>query len=223
MGRAKEIIVKIINSKVANEFVRKTHYSGKVVPNSTLHFGCFLDDKLHGVMSYGPSLKKSGVISLVNGTKWNGFIELNRMAFDNYLPKYSESRCIAISIKLLKKHAPHIDWVLSFSDGTQCGDGTIYRASGFKLIGIKKNTQIRINPIDGKPMQSMQAFHLGLTKEFSGWEKLTGFQLRYILFIDKRKEKDLTVSVIEFNEIDKQGAGMYKGEKITLQERRVKD
>ena len=223
MGREKEIIVKIINSKVANEFVRKTHYSGKVVPNSTLHFGCFLDDKLHGVMSYGPSLKKSGVISLVNGTKWNGFIELNRMAFDNYLPKYSESRCIAISIKLLKKHAPHIDWVLSFSDGTQCGDGTIYRASGFKLIGIKKNTQIRINPIDGKPMQSMQAFHLGLTKEFSGWEKLTGFQLRYILFIDKRKEKDLTVSVIEFNEIDKQGAGMYKGEKITLQERRVKD
>ena len=49
MGRAKEIIVKVIPAKIANEFVKKHHYSGKVVPNSTLHFGCFLDDKLHGV------------------------------------------------------------------------------------------------------------------------------------------------------------------------------
>jgi hypothetical protein len=49
MGRAKEIIVKVIPSKIANEFVKKHHYTGKVVPNSTLHFGCFLDNKLHGV------------------------------------------------------------------------------------------------------------------------------------------------------------------------------
>ena len=53
MGRAKEIIVKVINSKVANEFVKKNHYSGKVVNMSNLHFGCFLDGKLGGVMSYG--------------------------------------------------------------------------------------------------------------------------------------------------------------------------
>jgi hypothetical protein len=44
------------------------------------------------------------------------------------------------SIKLIKKNAPHIKWILSFSDGNQCGDGTIYRASGFKLIGVNKNT-----------------------------------------------------------------------------------
>jgi hypothetical protein len=59
MGRAKEILVKVIPAKVANEFVKKHHYSGKVVPNSALHFGCFLDDKLHGVMSYGSPTSKS--------------------------------------------------------------------------------------------------------------------------------------------------------------------
>ena len=123
MGRAKEIIVKVINSKVANDFVKKTHYSGKVVPNSTLHFGCFLDNKLHGVMQYGPSINKKGTINLVENTGWNEFIELNRMAFDDYLPKYSESRCIAISIRLIKKNAPQIKWIISFADGTQCGDG----------------------------------------------------------------------------------------------------
>ena len=89
MGRAKEIIVKVIPSNIANEFVRKHHYSGKVVPNSTLHFGCFLDDKLHGVMSYGNSMDKSKVGATVENTGWNEFIELNRMAFDDCLPKYS--------------------------------------------------------------------------------------------------------------------------------------
>ena len=38
MGRAKDIIVKVIPSKEANAFVKKTHYSGKVVPNSSLHY-----------------------------------------------------------------------------------------------------------------------------------------------------------------------------------------
>ena len=117
MGRAKEIIVKVIPAKIANEFVKKHHYSGKVVPNSNLHSGCFLADKLHGVMSYGASMRKDLIQPLIENTGWNEFIELNRMAFDDYLPKYSESRCIAISIKLLKKNAPHIKWIVSFSDG----------------------------------------------------------------------------------------------------------
>ena len=103
MGRAKEIEIRVIPSKIANDFVKKTHYSGKVVPNSTLHFGAFLDGSLHGVMSYGPSLNKKGTINTVKETGWNEFIELNRMAFDEYLPKNSESRCLAISFKLIKK------------------------------------------------------------------------------------------------------------------------
>jgi hypothetical protein len=219
MGRAKEIIVKVIPSKIANEFVKKHHYSGKVVPNSTLHFGCFLDDKLHGVMSYGGSMRKDLINPLVENTGWNEFIELNRMAFDDYLPKYSESRCIAISIKLIKKNAPQIKWIVSFSDGTQSGDGTIYRASGFSLTQIKDNSQLRINPKTNEVIQSMQAFHLGLSKEFHKWEKLKGYQLRYIYLIDKSCK--LTVPILPFSKIDEMGAGMYKGKKITLQERKV--
>lgn len=106
MGRAKEIIVKVIPTTQANAFVKKHHYSGKVVMNSVLHFGAFLDGKLHGVMSYGNPIDKRNVLPFVRGTKWNEMIELNRMAFDDYLPKNSESRCIAISIRLIKKNAP---------------------------------------------------------------------------------------------------------------------
>lgn len=219
MGRAKDIIVKVIPAKIANEFVKKHHYSGKVVPNSNLHFGAFLDNKLHGVMSYGPSMRKDLVQPLVANTGWNEFLELNRMAFDPYLPKNAESRCIAISVKLIKKNAPHIKWVISFSDGSQCGDGTIYRASGFYLTGIKDNTQLRINPKTNEVMQSMQAFHLGLSKEFRTWDKIQGFQLRYIYLIDKTCR--ITVPILPFSKIDEMGAGMYKGKKISLAERKA--
>jgi len=237
MGRAKEIIVKVIPSKIANEFVKKHHYSGKVVANSTLHFGCFLDDKLHGVMSYGNSLDKSKVIGLVYNTKWNEFIELNRMAFDEYLPKYSESRCIAISVNLLKKNAPHIKWILSFSDGCQSGDGTIYRATGFYLTSIKKNSQLfelktgekvhkmnfettRPTPLQTKLRKQTGIISGSVNKLMKALDAipLVGFQLRYIYLIDKTCK--ITVPILPFSKIDEMGAGMYKGEKITLAERK---
>jgi len=46
---------------------------------------------------------------------------------------------------------------------------------------------------------------------------LVGYQLRYIYLIDKTCQ--ITVPVLPFSKIDEMGAGMYKGEKITLKER----
>lgn len=149
MYSAKDIIVKVIPAKVANPFVRAHHYSGKVVNNSSLHFGVFLPDGLlHGVLSFGPSMDKRRMLSLVNtgnvgeGKKWNEFLELNRMAFDDILPRNSESRALGIAFRMIRKNAPQIKWVVSFSDATASGDGTIYRASGFSLTQIKKNKSI---------------------------------------------------------------------------------
>ena len=106
MGICKEIIVKVIPSSIANPFVKKHHYSGKVVANSVLHFGAFLDGKLHGVLSYGNSMDKRKVMQFVEGTGWNEFLELNRMAFDDYLPRNSESYCIGKTLRMIKKQAP---------------------------------------------------------------------------------------------------------------------
>lgn len=222
MGRAKEIEVKVIPSKIANEFVKQHHYSGKVVQNSQLHFGAFLDGKLHGVMSFGPSMDKSHVIGLVKGTGWNEFIELNRMAFDDYLPKNSESRCIAIAIKLIKKNAPQIKWVISFADGTQCGDGTIYRASGFVLTDIKKNKTILENSAGDVKADICFNINPRLKEKKKEYKPKKGFQLRYIYFVDKACRDKLTVPILPFEKIDEIGAGMYKGETISQAERHAK-
>lgn len=146
MGKAKKLLLKPISAKEATSLIKRVHYSGKVVQNSQLHIGVYFQGKLEGAMQYGPSLDKRKLIGLVEGTKWNEFIELNRMAFTDALPRNSESRAIAVGMKLLRKFAPHLKWVISFADATQCGDGAIYRASGFVLTSIKVNQQLYTLP-----------------------------------------------------------------------------
>ena len=241
MATAKDLHVAPISSHDARELVRRVHYSGKVVNNSQLHFGVFLDGKLEGAMQFGPSLDKRKIQGLVSDTGWNDFIELNRMAFSDKLPRNSESRALGVAFRLIKKHYPHIEWVVSFADGTQCGDGTIYRASGFVLTGIKSNNQIWQAP-DGEitthmvatdtrgPERGALLSRVSVTKGKyvletgassmrpfidAGWKPLSGFQLRYIYFINPAARERLTVPILPFSKIGEMGASMYRGEKIT--------
>jgi hypothetical protein len=223
MAKAKDILVAPISQKDAAALVKRVHYSGKIVNNSQLHFGVFLNNKLEGVMSFGSSMDKRRVGALIKDTKWNNFLELNRMAFTEVLPRNSESRALSIAFKLIKKHYPHVEWIISFADGTQCGDGTIYRASGFVLTGINKNKSILLMP-DGSivadktlnnPNNSGKNGRNGtsIAKE-NGAKPLVGYQLRYVYFLNPKAKERLTVPIIPFSRIDEMGASMYKGVNI---------
>lgn len=237
MASAKDIVVKAVSAKAANDVVKQVHYSGKVVPNSKLHFGVYLGGRLEGVMSFGPSMDKRKSMAFVAGTQWNGFLELNRMAFSDRLPKNSESRALGVAMRLIKKHYPHIEWIVSYADGSQCGDGTIYRASGFVLTGIKKNTSMLRFP-DGEVYATLPITNGGSSGSGSalkrrlcekwgvpfysgatvapfkkiGAEFVPGFQLRYLYFIKPEARKRLTLPILPFSKIDEMGAGMYKGQ-----------
>ena len=216
MSSAKDVRLQPISASDANRFIKRQHYSGKVVQNSQLHLGAFLNGKLEGAMQFGPGINKRGQINLVEGTSWNGFIELNRMAFSDKLPRNSESRCIGYAMRLLKKHYPQLEWVVSFADGTQCGDGTIYRASGFYLTDIRVNQALRINPETGEPMHSISAYHLGpeMKKRWGTWQPAQGYQLRYIYFLNPKAKDRLAVPILPFKKIDEMKARMYKGERL---------
>jgi hypothetical protein len=54
-------------------------------------------------------------------------------------------------------------------------------------------------------------------------ERLNGFQLKYIYFIDKTKIKDLSMPILPFSKIDELSAGMYKGNKVTLASRQARE
>ena len=240
MVDVKQIIIKPIASKIANDFVKKHHYSGKIVNNSTLHLGAFYDNILHGVMSFGSSLDKRKMLGLVKGTLWNEFLELNRMAFDDFLPKNSESRSLSIAFKIVKKQYPHIKWIISFADGTQCGDGTIYRASGFVLTKIKSSEydlwelpeslhylnsgnptvhrmtiQCKTSIISHWCLSKYNTHNVPLQRlqKENGGKLQSGVQLRYIYFLHPNEKQNLTVPILPFSKIDEMNAGMYKGQK----------
>jgi hypothetical protein len=177
----------------------------------------------------------------VRGTGWNEFVELNRMALADDLPRNGESRALAVAMRLLRKHAPHVKWVVTFADATQCGDGTIYRAAGFVLTGVKRNTQIweapagarfsRTSLTDGRSKQQQQrAVRLSrvtATKagniletggasmrsfKAAGFVPLPGYQFRYVYFLDRTARERLTVPVIPFSDIPVD-ARMYRGQR----------
>lgn len=243
MATAKDIRIAPISAKDATALVKRVHYSHTYVRNSQLHFGAFLNGRLEGVMSFGPSMDKSKTIGLVRGTAWNGFLELNRMAFSEALPRNSESRAISVAMKLIRRHYPHIEWVVSFADGQQCGDGTIYRASGFVLTGYSSGSMWELPPSlvpynSGLPVAhrmklqdkcSILSKHIllltngknlpveKLATKFGG-RILPGYNFRYIYFLNPKAKDRLTVPVLPYATIDKLHARMYRGKNISAGE-----
>jgi hypothetical protein len=144
---------------------------------------------------------------------------LNRLAFSEALPRNSESRALAVAMRMIKQHYPHVEWVISFADGCQCGDGTIYRASGFVLTGIKLNKSLLRMP-DGSITHKMtqvtgknRAEHFAKTGgSWSGQGvPLDGYQMRYIYFLNPEARARLACKELPFAEIERRGAGMYRG------------
>lgn len=222
-----------IASRDANAMVARLHYSGKWVRNSQLHLGAFVGPDCLGVMSFGPPMDKSKVLPLVRDTNWYDMLELNRMAFDDRLPRNSESRCLAMARKLIFRQYPNIEWLLTFADGTQCGDGTIYRASGWELSGIRPNRTI-YEFANGKRFAAMSleahwksqtvadlCADLGVEHIYrtrNAWVKmglarpLPGNQLRYMTFRDQSVRERLTVPILPSSAIDDVGARMVRGQ-----------
>ena len=169
-------------------------------------------------------------MTLVADTPWSGFLELNRMAFSQALPRNTESRALAITMKLIKRHRPDIKWIVSYADATQCGSGTIYRASGFYLTSIKPNQTIIYVPamkeaftkLTFTSMKSKKTYErikaatgVDCMKEMSGGASTTniiralnarvlkGFQIRYIKILDPKYESKLLVPKLDYEELKK--------------------
>jgi len=195
-----------------------------VTQNSQLHLGVFLDGQLLGAMQFGPPIDRRKVLHLVEGSRWDSMVELNRMAFSDKLPRNSESRAMAVAFRLLRKNAPQVKWVLSFADGCQCGDGTIYRAAGFLLTQVKKNSTLLRMP-DGSVVANKSLNDNPAPNGKSGTSAaknagavpLQGFQFRYIRFIDPTWRDRLAVPVIPFDRIPAE-AKMVRGLRVSSSE-----
>jgi len=123
-------------------------------------------------------------------------------------------------LRFLRKTYPHLRWVVSFADATRCGDGTIYRASGFLLTQIKRNTSLLRMP-DGSVVAKKTLDDRVLADGRwasraavdAGAVPLEGFQLRYVYFLDPTWRDRLTCPVLPYSAIAAAGDTMYKGKR----------
>lgn len=226
---AKEIVLRVVTSRVARDVVRRYHYSGRCVANTQINLGVYLRGRLRGAIQLGPSMFREQMRPLVRDTPANGLLEIHRIAFADDLPRNSESRALAIVMRMLRRHRPEVQWVLTFADGCQCGDGTIYRAAGFVLTQIKKNTGMAVFP-DGRVMHRMGAWS-GRAKDFfqttggssGGWAAyvkakggtiLDGAMMRYIYFLHPTARERLMCPALPYSDIAKAGRRMYRGHRV---------
>lgn len=150
----KDFYIAVIPSKLAREIIIKNHYSKRIVNNSYIHLGVFLNGTLCGVLQFGYMLNQTiyGLEKIVRGTRQGEYLELNRMWLDDLAPKNSESKAISYAIKYIKKVFPMVGWIQSFADERCEKLGVVYQAANFLYFGHHKTFFYELN---GQTFHSM--------------------------------------------------------------------
>ena len=170
---AHQFIVRPISKLTANRFIERHHYLGITPFLSTYHYGAYFGDLIYGAIAFGTP-NATDISGLFSKNNQDGVLEIKRLAMTDSAPKNSESRFIAISVRLLRREYP-LRLLVTYADSS-LHVGTIYKASGFEYVGLtatkcdfwvngKINQRGKVSHLDGKWVPRSQK-HLFL-KSFS--------------------------------------------------------
>lgn len=134
MTLPERVVVRAIDKALAVERVEANHYSGSVVWSSHTHLGAFLDDKLVGVLQFGPMMNPR-VTRTFTTLEPREVVDLNRMYFDDDHPANLPSHAISMALKLLRRQRPYVHLVRSFADERCAKLGAVYQACSFWYVG----------------------------------------------------------------------------------------
>ena len=192
-----EFQIREIDRVLANDTIKKNHYSKKVYNATYIHLGVFMNGQFVGVLQYGYAMNPASCGSVVKGTEMDQYLELNRMWLNDSAPRNSESRALSYSFKYIRGKFPKIKWIQSFADERCGGFGIVYQAASFNFYGehtssfweykgeVFHNIQMTIKP-DNKR-------YSGVVRELQENKdkatKMTLRQFRYIKFLDQRWKK----------------------------------
>lgn len=115
-------------------FLLEKHYAHRM-PSISYAYGLYLDDTLHGVLTFGtpasPSLQKG----FFGNEYKSAVIELNRLYVDDMVADKvydATSQFVAYGLRQIKQYNL---LVVSFSDTGMHHNGTIYKATNFEYLG----------------------------------------------------------------------------------------
>ena len=129
----KDFLIRSIPTSVARQVCETKHYLGSYPGGSLLNFGMFASDMLLGVAVLGAG--PTNLHCLFSKARREEVICLSRFWLDDRLGKNSESRALAIVLRLLRRYQSTAKAVVAYSDPEAGHTGAIYRACGFLYIG----------------------------------------------------------------------------------------
>ena len=130
-----QLFCRPVNKLTAKNFYKKWHYLGDQGFLSTVNYGAYFDGYIVGVITFAGVSAVETIKGIFGTSEQKGFWEIKRLAMTDGCPKNSESRFIAVSIRLLRK-AYLTKAIITYADTAQGHEGTIYKASGFKYLGL---------------------------------------------------------------------------------------
>lgn len=201
----------VVPKHLACRMIIENHYSRRIVMNSYVHLGVFIDGHLRGVLQLGYAMNPAGMGKVVAGTSSTDYLELNRMWLSDLAPRNSESRAIAFAVRYIRAVMPQVRFIQSFAD-ERCGlNGVVYQAANFKFLGSHLTA---FYELDGETYHEMlltahvkggnRGAYLRANIHRAERRKLR--QFRYILFLKKGLEKHLRITIKPYPKTD-QAAG----------------
>jgi hypothetical protein len=123
--------VRICHVHDVQTVIERVHYSHSIF-GVTTDF-CYAVE--HGVAVVGGAIfGKPAAYNVANKYGAEGLTELRRFVLTDECPRNSESKVIAFMLRDLKREG--VKRVLSYADPAQGHGGTIYKALGFKYVGL---------------------------------------------------------------------------------------
>jgi hypothetical protein len=129
-----QLHLKLIRSQLALNIYAQWHYLGSTSFIGSIHFGVWFEGQWLGAISYGPP-SAMDFDPYWTRTTQAGWWDIKRLALSPRCPKNSESRIIAISIRLLRG-MELVRGIITYADTAQNHEGIIYKAAGFQALGL---------------------------------------------------------------------------------------
>lgn len=126
--------VRQIPGGVGKAFIREHHYS-RSCHNGPMTWGLFDGDRLIGVCAFATPNSENVRASVFGSEHKDAVTELHRLVVLDGTPTNTESWFIRRAIAGLLQYRPGIRAVLTFADGTEGHQGTIYQATNAIYTG----------------------------------------------------------------------------------------
>ena len=125
----------------ARHAVMRWHYSRRMPKCKLVKIGVWEDGRFCGAIIYGLGANRH--LASPFGLESTEAVELVRVALCSGR-QYPTSKCVAISLRLLRRQSPGLKLVVSYADRGEGHMGTLYQAGGWLYLGASEQSYLKV-------------------------------------------------------------------------------